>query len=196
MGKKSMLKKINNEFDESYMKNEYICLQNYVYEPQCSYLENENEELPDIYIDNKKLDKNCLLILALKISYYLTDKSIERLAKKININPDVLWQYKLQADESLVSKIKKLEKYKTKICKAYYYKIRHEYSLDYLEKNNLKFIQTKYSQKFQDELWKKTLSDKIKIYTSNRIIAQILNLSEYQVKTKLRKIRNYLEKQN
>ena len=162
------------------------------------YIDKEEKEdslLNIKFSENNKINRKCLLVFALKLSYYLTEKDIYHLSLLINIDADKLWHYKEAAVSSLKNKIKVREKKDNLLTSTYLSRIIYRMELEQLKEKNYYYFKAKNTYNLLDNRWKKMLESRKEkpIFVSNSELSRILNISLSKIRTLVCYIKKYDE---
>lgn len=190
---------------KSWQKHQFLeqTTQEYIKEYSCVEITQDNHCVNDIEFQyfNKKVDpklkitSEAIIILALKASYYLTEKNIKKIAMATSISEEEIWTYKKQADETIKNKIERKNYISMHRNIAYYnlkkYKLQMKLTTD---KTSIFYLNTEKAYKYHLKRWKNYLSpmNTRPISVSNDSIAKILGISYSRVRNTLLKLkRNY-----
>lgn len=198
------------------------CVQQYE-EKEIKYhrINYQNFEVPKIPFNWKKLsteefqraikdlslhsEEKKVLILALKSSYYLTDKQIHRICNMYGIDPEQFYQMIQYCKETLDFKRSRLEKEHQKRNFAYYHHKRYRHIIKKYQEDdffdNKYFIKDLYiyrERKHKNSMVRlNTAFQKGYLYlrTTNKTVANVMGLSERQVNYYMRSVRNEYKNQ-
>lgn len=193
--KNKIIEYINNHnnvdcVSESYITDKYneyeeTKINNAIYD---AYDYNDTKK---IIFNNLKINKKQLLFICLKYSYYLNEKMIKKMAYILEIDEEILWNYKLICENTLEKKIHNFNKRIQSINRSFYYKYKYNYILSFLDYNDylLSTENFKNSYVFQNNRWKKYIDEVPSVLVSNKHIQKLLGVSDYFAKITMKKLK-------
>lgn len=152
----------------------------------------EKKEDYSCVIKETSLDKQQLLVIALKSAYFLTANHIKSISQKTGYEEEYIWKLKKMIDDHMIEKYERNNERIQKINRSYYYRQRALETLGYLQKNNPNYPKVYQTFLFHDENWKRK-REKIRyraITPVNSYIASLLNISESVVIRAVTKAKN------
>lgn len=146
---------------------------------------NPNQEL---YINGKRISKLFLLIITLKLSFYLTDAQITDISNFLGIKKEKLENYVEQCLDSLGPRIRIYKELETSI------------NINCIKKNKFNIAQKINSSEYLDPIlksrndfyskkWKTSVNryNTKKMFINQTVIGKVLNISGYKIRYMLRK---------